>query len=176
MPRADAAVDVDGVVAGACTDDEREVAAVHHRCGHLRRPHDEHFGAGLAQGGCKRVVLEARLEDDLATGGSRPSIPDASNGSATRTFGTRAGSWMRPFVPDRERSVQDVADQLVHLSASSPSGQEQDAVHAGLRVTRDELAAVAWRADRERSVPVLRIVTQQDAKAFEDSAAQPHRR
>ena len=48
--------DVDRVVPRAGPDDERQVIAVHHRGGHLRRPDDEHLRLGLGERGHEGVV------------------------------------------------------------------------------------------------------------------------
>ena len=52
--------DVDGVVAGAGADDQRQRAGVHHRRGDLRRADDEHVGRGRASRLAERLVLQRR--------------------------------------------------------------------------------------------------------------------
>ena len=61
--------DVDGVVAGAGADDEREPAGVEHRRGHLGAAHDQHVRAARRDRLRQRVFFELRLVDHLAAGG-----------------------------------------------------------------------------------------------------------
>ena len=61
--------DVDGVVAGAGADDQRQPAGVEHRRGDLRAAHDEHVGAGRARSPRSARRPSGRLVEDLAAGG-----------------------------------------------------------------------------------------------------------
>src|SRR5262249_11836678 len=95
-------LDVDRVVAGAGADDEREVAGLEHRPGDLGRPHDERFGAGLADRVAQRVVAVVRPVDDVeARGGEafEPALLElvGDENSHVRSRGSRArrAAWAR---------------------------------------------------------------------------------
>ena len=114
MPRRRRAGDVDGVVAGAGADDQRQPAGVEHRRRHFRAAHDEHVRAARRDRLRQRVVLQIRLVDAPRSRRppSRPSMPLFSNLSATRTFMTR----------DRARALISCGQQPVAQLRLEPGG------------------------------------------------------
>ena len=109
MPALDGRLHVDGVVAGAGPHDQREPPRVEHRLGDLRRPHDEHVGAGPADRRGERVVLQVGLEDDLAPG--RLQTLDARSARTCRRRGLSCVSILGPRL--RASPLDEVSEQAV---------------------------------------------------------------
>ena len=113
-------LDVDGVVAGAGADDQRQAPGVEHRLGDLGGADDQHRGARRADRVDQRGVLEVGLIQDVAAGGlqgrqpaflERISHEHAHGGLQPGP----AGPGERPWYIDRarrQRRARIVLDQM----------------------------------------------------------------